>query len=56
VGVDGLHVPAVELLWPALAAQARTGVLISGTRPSTSGRMRRAAWWIVSPSGIARPA
>src|ERR1700692_2546038 len=25
----------------------------SGTRPSSTGRIRLAAWWIVSPSGIA---
>src|SRR5215218_695193 len=27
----------------------------SGTRPSSTGRIRWAAWWMVSPSGIVRP-
>src|SRR4051794_20704632 len=29
-----------------------TVAISSGTRPASTGRMRLAAWWIVSPSGI----
>ena len=56
VGVDALDRAAGEPLGPAVGREARMGrTSSSGTRPSSTGRIRCAAWWMVSPSGIAVP-
>ena len=56
VGVDGLDRAARPRRSGQRSAPKRgCGVAISsGTWPARTGRMRLAAWWIVSPSGMRR--
>ena len=55
VGVDRVDPAPGEARGPAVLAEARDAAWRSrpGRWPASTGRIRFAAWWIVSPSGMA---